>query len=141
MTETAVWSFGMWCAMESGSLAARFHIEGFDYAEAARRRFDPVREASFFNRVLYEHLPKAAIPWLLRRASRTQDMRLRLSRHWAPSGVKTRAADVSWPRFATARLNHRDRACHSPDCDCVWCTHGDRQVSASNTNENQQPRR
>lgn len=51
------------------------------------------------------------------------------------------AADVFWPRFATTRLRHRDRACHSPDCDWAWCTHGDRQVSANDTNENQQPRR
>jgi flavin-dependent dehydrogenase len=98
------WGFGMWYAMESGSLAARSHLEGFDYAEAARRRFDPVRDATFFNRLLYECLPEAAIPRLFRRASRTRDMPRRLGRHWAPSRVKTKVADVYWPRFATARL-------------------------------------
>lgn len=118
------WGFGMWYAMESGSLAARSHFEGSDYDDAARRRFDPIRDAAFTNRILYERLPDAAIPWLFRRATRCPDMRRRLGRHWNPSRFKSTTARLAWPRFARSRLHYRDRACHSPTCDCVWCTHG-----------------
>lgn len=123
------WGFGMWYAMESGALAARSHLEGFDYDDVARRRFDPIREAAFTNRFVYERLPRAAIPWLFRRAAATGDMRRRLGRHWKPTGFKSTTARLTWPRFARTRLNHRDRACHSPTCDCVWCTHGDQHMS------------
>lgn len=118
------WGFGMWYAMESGFLAARSHVEGFDYADAARTRFDPCREAAFFNRFLYERLPKAAIPWLFRRATGSGDVRDRLRRHWRPSRLKSAAARLVRPRFADSRAPHRHGVCHSPTCDRVWCTHG-----------------
>jgi hypothetical protein len=111
-------------------LPDRSHLEGFDYDDVARRRFDPIRDAAFTNRFIYERLPRAAIPWLFRRAAATRDMRRRLGRHWKPTGFKSTTARLTWRRFAKTRLNHRDRACHSPTCDCVWCTHGDQQMSA-----------
>lgn len=118
------WGFGMWYAMESGALAARSHLEGFDYARAARRQFGPIRDAAFCNRLVYERLPPVAIPWLFRRAASSADIRGRLGRHWAPNPIKSAIARLALPWFARSRLNHRDRACHSPTCDCVWCTHG-----------------
>lgn len=136
------WGFGMWYAMESGALAARCLIEGLDYEQEARRRYDPLRDATFANRVLYERLPSAAVPWLFRRAARSRDIRSRLGRHWSPRRWKSRLADYTWPRFARNRLQHRDRACHSPTCDCVWCTHGDQHVSTQpDPNQDKQPTR
>ncbi|GMQ98134.1 MAG: NAD(P)/FAD-dependent oxidoreductase [Acidimicrobiia bacterium] len=119
------WGFGMWYAMESGSLAARSLLEGFDYAEAARKRFDNRRETALFNRLLFERLPDAVVPRLLRRGAESADLLARLRRHWAPNVAKSAVAKAVLPRFRRVRLERRDRACHSPTCECVWCTHGE----------------
>lgn len=118
------WGFGMWYAMESGALAARSLLEGFDYATAAHDRFESHREATLFNRLLYERLPTPLIAPVVRRGAASTDLRRRLRKHWTPSRFKSIVARAALPRFARARLHHRDRACHMPTCDCVWCTHG-----------------
>jgi len=119
------WGFGMWYAMESGALAARSFIEGFDYDKAARNQFNGRREAELFNRLLYERLPDAVVPRLLRRGAESVDLRARLRRHWAPNVLKSAIARVALPRFRSERLGRHDRACHSTMCGCVWCTHGE----------------
>lgn len=118
------WGFGMWYAMESGGLAARSLVDGFDYAEAAAAEFEPRRETAFANRLLFERIPARVVPALLRRGAAAPDLRARIARHWAPSEVKRAIARRAIGRFSSQRLPHRDRACHSPTCDCVWCTHG-----------------
>ncbi|MCH8899145.1 MAG: NAD(P)/FAD-dependent oxidoreductase [Acidobacteria bacterium] len=123
------WGFGMWYAMESGALAARSLLEGFDYATAARNRFESHREATLFNRLLYERLPAPLITPVVRRGAASTDLRRRLRSHWTPSRVKSIVARAALPRLARARLHHRDRACHMPTCDCVWCTHGAYEAS------------
>lgn len=124
------WGFGMWYAMESGALAARSLLEGFSYDEAAGDRFDGRREAALFNRLLYERLPAGVVPLLLRKGAASSDLRRRLRRHWAPNVLKSGVARVALPRFTRTRLNHRDRACHTTTCDCVWCTHGTHEPSS-----------
>ncbi len=119
------WGFGMWYAMESGALAARSLLEGFDYKEAASGQFDRRREVALFNRLLYESLPAAAVPWLLKQGAGSSDLRSRLRRHWAPNTLKSGLARAVLPRFRRTRLKRQDRACHSPTCECVWCTHGE----------------
>jgi flavin-dependent dehydrogenase len=119
------WGFGMVYAMESGFLVARSLVDGFDYAEAALEAFEPRREAALANRLIYESLPRAVVPWLLRRAASSRDLRAQIHRHWRPALVKSFIARVGWQPFARSRLHHRDRACHLPTCQCVWCTHGD----------------
>lgn len=121
------WGFGMRYAVESGELAARALVEGFDYAAAARRRFEGRRAAGFANRLVYEHLPAGSVAWLLRRATGSVDLRRRLRRHWAPDPVKSLIARLALPAFGRRRLRYRDLACHRSSCDCVWCTHGSPQ--------------
>ncbi len=118
------WGFGMWYAMESGILAARSLLEGFDYKSAAHDKFDDQRQAAFFNRMLYERLPARVVSTLLRRGAQSSDLRGRLRRHCAPNTLKSAIAGAAMPSFTRARLDHHDRACHSVNCDCVWCTHG-----------------
>lgn len=118
------WGFGMWYAMESGALAAQSLLEGFDYPTAARTRFESQREAALFNRLLYERLPDPLVGPLLRRGAASSDLRRRIHRHWKPRRVKTIITQAALPRFARTRLAHRDRACHTTTCDCVWCTCG-----------------
>jgi flavin-dependent dehydrogenase len=118
------WGFGMWYAMESGHLAARSILEGFDYATAAGAAFDARREAAFFNRLFFERLPRRAVPPLLRRGAQSEDLVKRIHDHWQPNRLKSFLAHRALPRFERKRLHHRDKACHSPTCDCVWCTHG-----------------
>jgi len=119
------WGFGMWYAMESGSLAARSLLEGFDYADAARKRFDNRRETELFNRLLFEQLPDAVVPSLLKRNAESVELLARLRRHWAPNILKSAVARAVLPRFRRVRLERHDRACHSETCECVWCTHGE----------------
>lgn len=118
------WGFGIWYAMESGALAARSLLEGFDYDEAARNRFDGRREAALFNRLLFERLPEGVVPSLLKRNAESSDLLVRLRRHWAPNPLKSVIARAALPQFGRTRLERHDRACHSETCDCVWCTHG-----------------
>ncbi len=118
------WGFGMVLAMESGALAARSLVEGFDFRRAAEARFGPLRRTAFFNRILYECLPRALVPGLLARAASSPDLRPRLVAHWRPHPVKGAVARVALPWFARRRISHRDRSCHEPDCVCVWCSHG-----------------
>ena len=118
------WGFGMWYAMESGILAARSLLEDFDYQSAAHDKFEKKREAAFFNRMLYERLPAPVVSTMLRRGAGSSDLRGRLGHHWAPNTLKSVIAKAAMPRFSRTRLDHRDRACHSDTCDCVWCTHG-----------------
>lgn len=40
-----------------------------------------------------------------------------------PAGSRRRWPMSTGPASPQPGSNHRDRACHSPDCDCVWCTH------------------
>ena len=119
------WGFGMVYAMESGFLAARSLIEGYDYREVAHEVFEPRRAAALANRLIYESLPTTLVPWLLRRTASSDDLRGRIHRHWRPTPVKSLIATAGWQRFARSRLRHRDRACHQPTCECVWCTHGE----------------
>lgn len=123
------WGFGMWYAMESGALAARSIVAGFSYDKAAHDRFDGSREAALFNRLLYERLPAAVVPALLRKGAASSDLRRLLRRHWAPNIFKSALARAALPRLSRNRLQHRDRACHLVTCDCVWCTHGTHQPS------------
>ncbi len=118
------WGFGMWYAMESGSLAARSLIDDFDYAHEAERSFRRRREVALFNRLMFERLPEAFVPYLLHRHASSPDLMRQLSRHWAPNIVKSTIAAASLSRFSRRRLDHPDRACHTATCDCVWCTHG-----------------
>ncbi len=118
------WGFGMWYAMESGSLAARSLIEGFDYASAAKAHFDKQRETAMANRLLYERLPAPIVARLLRRGASSPSLRYRIQRHRAPSAPKRIVARATMKGVTATRLRHRDRACHQPTCDCVWCTHG-----------------
>jgi len=118
------WGFGMWYAMESGALAARSILEDFEYDEAARQQFERVRAAAFANRLFYERLPGGVVAPLVRRGAASSDLRERLGRHWKPTLLKSGLARAALPRFSRTRLDHRDRACHSETCDCVWCTHG-----------------
>ncbi len=118
------WGFGMMLAMESGMVAARSLVDGFDYARAAERRFGPLRRTAFFNRMLFEALPAGVVPGLLARAASSPDLRARLIRHWRPHPLKSAVARAALPWFAGRRITHRDRACHEPDCECVWCGHG-----------------
>lgn len=118
------WGFGMWYAMESGALAARSVLEGFDYDEAARNRFDGRREAALFNRLLFERLPEGVVPSLLKRNAEASDLLVRLRSHWTPNLLKSVIAKAALPQFGRTRLKRHDRACHSETCDCVWCTHG-----------------
>jgi len=117
------WGFGMGYAMESGFLAARSLLEGFDYQAAGLDLFESRREAAFFNRLLYERLPAPVISLWLRHGAQSTDLRGHLGRHWAPNTLKSRIARAAMPRFSRTRLNHHDRACHSDTCNCVWCTH------------------
>jgi flavin-dependent dehydrogenase len=118
------WGFGMWYAMESGFLAARSLIEGFDYQAAGCDMFESRREAAFFNRLLYERLPASVVSSQLRRGAESSDPRGRLRRRWASNTLKSAIARAAMPRFSRTRFHDRDRACHSVTCDCVWCTHG-----------------
>ncbi len=129
------WGFGMWYAMESGALAARSIVEGFNYGEAAGEQFHSRREAALFNRLLFEKLPAGIVPSMLRRKARSPDLLQGLRHHWAPNALKSAIARAALPRFSRKRLNHPDRACHSATCECVWCTHaeecGEPQVCGS----------
>jgi flavin-dependent dehydrogenase len=118
------WGFGMWLAMESGQLAARSLVDGFDYASRARSTFEPMRKAAFANRFVYERLPARVVSVLLRRAASSPNLLHHLQRHWKPTRAKSAVARFALPVFTRTRLRHRDRACHSPTCDCVWCSHG-----------------
>lgn len=118
------WGFGMWYAMESGFLAARSLIDGFDYAPEAEQAFRRRREVALFNRMMFEHLPAAFVPYLLRKHASSPDIMRELRRHWAPNIAKSTIAAASLSRFSRARLDHPDRACHTATCNCVWCTHG-----------------
>ncbi len=118
------WGFGMWYAMESGSLAARSLIDGFDYAQEAARAFSRRRGVALFNRMMFERLPGAAVPYLLRWQASSPDLVRGLRRHWAPNIAKSAFAAASLSRFSRTRLGHTDRACHMTTCTCVWCTHG-----------------
>jgi len=124
------WGFGMWYAMESGALAARSLLEGFSYDEVAGNRFRAGRETALFNRLLFERLPGGSVPLLLRRGAASPDLRARIRRHWAPNILKSGLARAAMPWFTRTRLNHRDRACHTATCDCVWCTHGTSRQSS-----------
>ena len=84
------WGFGMWYAMESGFLAARSLIEGFDYQAAGYDMFESRREAAFFNRLLFERLPAPVVSSLIRRGAESSDPRGRLGRHWAPKHSQIR---------------------------------------------------
>jgi flavin-dependent dehydrogenase len=119
------WGFGMWYAMESGALAARSLLDGFDYATAAAPRFEPRRRTALANRLLYESLPEPAVDVLIRWAATSPGIRRRIRRHWTPNRAKSAIAQLARRRFARTRLHYRDRACHLEECDCVWCTHGD----------------
>jgi len=119
------WGFGMWYAMESGALAARSLLEGFDYGDAARDRFDSRREAALFNRLLFERLPEGIVPTLLKKNAKSADLLALLRRHWRPNVLKSAIAKAALPRFSRTRLKRHDRACHSETCECVWCTHGE----------------
>jgi len=118
------WGFGMWYAMESGSLAARSLIDGFDYAREAARMFRRRRDVALFNRLMFERLPDAFVPYLLRKHASAPDLMNGLRRHWAPNIAKSTIAAASLSRFSRTRLDHPDRACHMTTCNCVWCTHG-----------------
>ena len=118
------WGFGMWYAMESGSLAARSLIDDFDYAYQAEKSFRHRREVALFNRLMFERLPGAFVPCLLRRRASSPDLLRELRQHWAPNIAKSTIAAASLSRFSRTRLDHPDRACHATTCNCVWCTHG-----------------
>jgi len=117
------WGFGLRYAMESGHLAAHSLLEGTDYQKLAAAKFDRRIDTEFANRLVFEALPEAAVPALLRRGAGSADLRNRLYRHWRPTPVKSVIARATRRRFAKTRLRHRDRACHDTTCDCVWCTH------------------
>jgi hypothetical protein len=72
---------------------------------------------------MFEALPEAVVPPLLRRGAASADLRARLYRHWRPTRLKSTFARVTLRRFARKRLGHRDQACHHDTCDCVWCKH------------------
>ncbi|NOY55257.1 MAG: NAD(P)-binding protein [Actinobacteria bacterium] len=86
------WGFGLWYAMESGWLAARSLLEGFDYAVEASRRFELQRRSGFANRLFFEHIPQAIIPVLVRQVASSSMLRERLRRHWKPNWVKSTIA-------------------------------------------------
>jgi len=117
------WGFGLRFAMESGHLAARSLVDGTDYGTLAAARFDRRIETELANRLMFEALPEAVIPALLRRGAASADLRDRLYRHWRPTVPKSAFARAARRRFVATRLHHRDQACHSTTCDCVWCTH------------------
>ncbi|GBD85915.1 hypothetical protein BMS3Abin02_02336 [bacterium BMS3Abin02] len=83
------WGFGLWYAMESGWLAARSILEGFDYAAEASRRFELRRRSGFANRLFIEHVPRVIVPALVRRVASSSMLRERLRRHWAPNRAKS----------------------------------------------------
>ncbi|MFV2000231.1 MAG: hypothetical protein ACC654_07700, partial [Acidimicrobiia bacterium] len=90
-----------------------------------RKQFDNRRETELFNRLLFEQLPDAVVPSLLKRSAESVDLLSRLRRHWAPNVLKSAVAKAALPRFRRVRLERHDRACHSETCECVWCTHGE----------------
>lgn len=117
------WGFGLWYAMGSGRLAADCLLAGRDYATAARQTFGPRRHVAFANRLTFEALPQAAYGMLLRRAADSRDILARL-RWWTSPHPAKAALGRAGTRLLGRRLHYRDRACHTPTCDCLWCIHG-----------------
>lgn len=95
--------------MESGALAARSLLDGFDYPAAARTRFENRREAALFNRLHYERLPEPLIRPLLRRRAASTALHRHIHSHGKPQRVKIIIAPAALPRFTRTRLAHRDR--------------------------------
>lgn len=83
------WGFGLWYAMESGWLAARSLLDGFDYATEAFECFEPWRSAGFANRLIFERIPQPFVPLLIRWRASSSVLRKRLRRHWEPSSRKS----------------------------------------------------
>ena len=54
--QDALWGFGIRTAMISGRLAARAHLEGFDYEAALEEHLLPSARVSLVNRWLYEQM-------------------------------------------------------------------------------------
>lgn len=119
--QDAEWGFGMMTAIRSGVLAATSLIDGEDYAERARREFDPSRATGVVNRAAFERMPQRLFDAALRFEAGRRDLPGRLRRHWAPSRVKSALA----PRLLTSfgeRVHQVDRACDEGSCLCLRCT-------------------
>ncbi|MFQ5516277.1 MAG: NAD(P)/FAD-dependent oxidoreductase [Acidimicrobiia bacterium] len=110
--------------LESGALTARSLLEGFDYSAVAQRHFESRRAVAFSNRLVYERLPAPIIAPVLRRGASSTDLRQRVRRHLRATRLKILVSRVAFGHFARTRLQHRDRACHTTTCDCVWCSSG-----------------
>jgi len=115
------WGFGLRYAMESGHLAARSIIDDFDYGVAAENAFATRLRTAFANRLMFEALPEALLPFILRRGAASSDLHHRLLRHCAPSPGKSLLSLVARRWFSHDRLGYHDSSCHSADCECVRC--------------------
>jgi len=111
------WGFGLWYAMESGWLAARSILEGFDYAEEAAKRFEPRRRSGFANRLFIEHVPRVIVPALVRRVASSGKLRERLRRHWEPNSVKSLIAYAARSRLRRFRPDRTARSKQQAEVD------------------------
>jgi flavin-dependent dehydrogenase len=128
--QDAEWGFGMGFAVASGALAAASILDGGDYAQRARQRFDSVLRAGLANRALFEALPPRIVDPLLRWEASRPELRRRMTAHWAPHQLKTLAAPLS--RLALADRTHAQvDNCADASCTCVRCRpNSERRVTA-----------
>ncbi len=125
--QDAEFGFGLRYAVESGSLVARSLVEGFNYKAAAEKIFDARMRTAFANRLMFEALPEAVIPMVLRRGAASAHLHARLRRHCAPWAAKSALSLVARRLLSPRRLGYHDTSCHSDACSCVWCVcHQDR---------------
>lgn len=122
--QDAEWGFGMVTAMRSGVLAANSLLDGREYADRARREFEPARAAGLVNRTTWERLPPRLMDAALRFQAGRADLPGRMRRHWTPSPLKSLIAPAVLGRYAD-RLHDVDSVCHEVSCRCLRCTGGD----------------
>ncbi len=125
--QDAEFGFGLRYAVESGSLVARSLVDGFDYKSRAEETFDARMRTAFANRLIFEVLPEAVVPTVLRRGAAAPDLHDRLRRHCAPWRAKSALSLVARRLLSPKRLGYHDTSCHRDICSCVWCVcHRDR---------------
>jgi len=118
--QDALAGFGMRYALRSGILAARSLIEGSDYTEMWRKELMPLLRTGVSNRFIFNHVGDGGWRFMLRSLSRSNPAE-KLLKLYSPSVLTRLVYPIARYRY---RASLADPSCDHTDCDCVWCTHG-----------------
>jgi len=122
-----LWGFGMRYAIVSGVLAARSLLEGKDYDLLWRQELEPQMWSSMVNRVIFGMLGNRGYRWVLKRNhTKRWDAHRVLQWIYQPGPIKRLLLPWARRRYHSQR---QDASCNHINCTCVWCRHGDHQIT------------